>query len=764
MDITRSRPFVGREQERDQLRLVLAEALLGQGRLVLVGGEAGIGKTALIAALADDARRTEAVVLWASSSDLVERTPLGLWRDLLAPLAPISPEGVEGTGTGLANGAALDWSIATRLANLAETQPLVLILDDLHWADRASLDLLRSVARVHATRPTLIVAAYRTDEIDRLREFLPAVVRETQPHRLELKPLDSAETAQLLADRYGPDMELSSLLQFLESRADGNPFVIEELLYTLESNDLLVSDGAAWRVGEVERCEVPPLLRQMFGTRLVDASETERHLLSIAAVLGREVSLEIWAAVAGVEDETILRLLDSAEGWRVLHASRDGARARFCHGLLRELCYETALPARRRTWHKRAAEALASRDEANPGVIADHFKAAGDPRAVEWLALAGRLAEARALGERTISADSTQTSAWLGLGLTYAQLGTFEHARQAFGRARLSDAHALFECVLVGLPADGSLDQACKAALQTLSRPAAPQALALARTLLGQGARAQGRGQEAWRLVHAGLPDGQATQPGSAMLTVALSMHRLAAELTLDQGDTSAARAWLEGLDRWLAWSSARLWRAEAYLTWARYHRACGDLQSALQQAQAAFIEASAPRQPLALLIANRVLGQIAFELGQLERAGDYLNASLQCAETCSAPLERALTLLALAELHHALGNVGAASVKAAEAREVCAALGAALCLAQADALLQRFHSSADGPRYPAGLSAREVEVLRLVADGHTNREIAHHLVLSERTVPVHVRNILTKTNSANRAAAAAFALRNGLA
>jgi DNA-binding NarL/FixJ family response regulator len=121
--------------------------------------------------------------------------------------------------------------------------------------------------------------------------------------------------------------------------------------------------------------------------------------------------------------------------------------------------------------------------------------------------------------------------------------------------------------------------------------------------------------------------------------------------------------------------------------------------------------------------------------------------------------------LLALAELHHALGNVAAASVKAAEAREVCAALGAALSLAQADALLQRFQSSAaDGPRFPAGLSAREVEVLRLVADGHTNREIARHLVLSERTVPVHVRNILTKTNSANRAAAAAFALRNGLA
>jgi DNA-binding NarL/FixJ family response regulator len=91
--------------------------------------------------------------------------------------------------------------------------------------------------------------------------------------------------------------------------------------------------------------------------------------------------------------------------------------------------------------------------------------------------------------------------------------------------------------------------------------------------------------------------------------------------------------------------------------------------------------------------------------------------------------------------------------------------LGAAPAQGHAEDLARQLRPSApDPPHYPAGLSAREIEVLRLVAEGQTNRQIAHHLVLSERTVPVHVRNILTKTNSANRAAATAFALRHGLA
>ena len=166
------------------------------------------------------------------------------------------------------------------------------------------------------------------------------------------------------------------------------------------------------------------------------------------------------------------------------------------------------------------------------------------------------------------------------------------------------------------------------------------------------------------------------------------------------------------------------------------------------------------PRQPLALLAAHRLLGELQ-RPGRPRGRETHLRASLALAEACQAPYERALTLLALAELHAATGATDEARPLLGEARTICEPLRARPVLARADALAT---ARAAPAAYPASLSAREVEVLRLLAIGKTNREIAAALFLCENTVRVHVRHIFAKTRTDNRTAAAAFARDNGLA
>jgi len=139
--------------------------------------------------------------------------------------------------------------------------------------------------------------------------------------------------------------------------------------------------------------------------------------------------------------------------------------------------------------------------------------------------------------------------------------------------------------------------------------------------------------------------------------------------------------------------------------------------------------------------------------------------AACALADACAAPYERALTLLALADLRRATGEHITARQLATEAREIGAALGAAPTVSRAEALLAGIPATqVDAATYPAGLSAREVEILRHVAAGRANRDIAAALALSEHTVRAHVRHIFAKTGTDNRAAATAFAFHHHLA
>ncbi len=228
----------------------------------------------------------------------------------------------------------------------------------------------------------------------------------------------------------------------------------------------------------------------------------------------------------------------------------------------------------------------------------------------------------------------------------------------------------------------------------------------------------------------------------------------------MERGDLAKARSWLEAHDRWIEFSGTVPSRAEGQTRWAQYYRATVDQTRARKCAEAAFELASNPRQPPALIAADRFLAQLDVDEGQYDDAEARLAASLELAERCEAPFEQALTLVVMAERAAKLGEVDQARGFIARVREICEPLGAKPTLERVDeidATLPKARRS--GEEHPFGLTDREVEVLQLVARGRTDAEAAEDLFISPRTVGQHLRNAYNKLGVNNRAEATRVAV-----
>lgn len=403
---TRTPLLVGRTREQALLRERLTAALRGRGSLVLIGGEAGIGKTALAEALGSETKARDTLALVGRCYDLSETPPYGPWIEIFERLPattnspPFPAPIVQRDAAAIAvSQAALFAQVRDLLVALVRRQPLVVILDDLHWADLASLELLRFLARQLAGLPLLLVATYRSDELGRrhpLYLLLPALVREAEATRLDLRRLEEGGTRMLVRGRYrlSPADE-ARLVAHLQERAEGNPFFLGELLRALEEEGVLRPLDEGWTVGELSQVRLPTLLRQVIDGRLARLGEGAQRLLAIAAVIGQEVPLPLWATVAAVDEETLLEVVQRAVEAHLLEEAPDGARVWFVHALIRQALYEgllpELLPSRRRVWHRRVGEALAAtpardREGEHPGPVPDpdavayHFRQAGDAR------------------------------------------------------------------------------------------------------------------------------------------------------------------------------------------------------------------------------------------------------------------------------------------------------------------------------------------------------------------------------------------------
>jgi DNA-binding CsgD family transcriptional regulator len=395
--------LVGREREQVFLREELAATLSGHGRLVLLGGEAGIGKTTLARELARDAAARDVCVLSGHCYDLTNTPPYGPWLDLMAAYAPdpslpsLPAAFAGGILERITDQAALFAEVRGFFAELASRQPIVVVLEDLHWADPASLELLRHLAPHLRQWPILLLATYRVDELTRRHPFsqqIPPLVREAEGLRLDLRRLDAPALRALVAARYRlPAQDEARLVAYLDQHADGNPFFATEILRALEEEGFLRETDGVWSLGEIDRVVVPTFLRQVIDGRVERLGEDVRQPLAMAAVIGQDVPLALWAQLASLDDEKLLEIVEQAVEAHLLTAERDGARVRFVHALTREALYEGVLPPRRRLWHQQVAEALMAGVSPNVDTVAYHLQQAGDPRAWEWLVQAADRAQ-----------------------------------------------------------------------------------------------------------------------------------------------------------------------------------------------------------------------------------------------------------------------------------------------------------------------------------------------------------------------------------
>jgi DNA-binding CsgD family transcriptional regulator len=397
-------PFlVGRSREQAVLRAELAAALGGHGRLVLVGGEAGIGKTTLVQDLVRAMDRHDIWELRGHCYDLINTPPYGPWLDLfdnfpLDPGLPTPPAAFAGgTLAAVTNQTALFAAVRHFFAELCATRPALFLLEDLHWTDPASLELLRHIAPHVRQWTMLLLVTYRVDELTRRHPFarqLPTLVREAEGVRLDLRRVDAEAFRLLVAAQYRlPTSDEARLVAYLEKHAEGNPFFATELLRALEEETVLWQSDDGWTLGTLDRVVVPPFLRQVIEGRVERLGEEVRQPLAVAAVIGQEVPLSLWGEVADLDDEALLAIVDRTVEAHLLEADRDGARVRFVHALIREALYEGILPPRRRLWHKRAAEVLLAGPDPDPDAVANHLQQAGDPCAWEWLVRAADRAQ-----------------------------------------------------------------------------------------------------------------------------------------------------------------------------------------------------------------------------------------------------------------------------------------------------------------------------------------------------------------------------------
>jgi len=490
--------FVGREREIEDLRGAVEDALAGRGRLVMLVGEPGIGKTRTADEITTYARLRGAQVLIGRSyegegapvywpwvqvvrsyihdrdttalqsvmgpgaadiaqvvSEVRERLP-----DLPVP-APLEPEQARFR---------LFDSITTFLRNAAQHQPLVLVLDDLHWADKPSLLLLHFLAREIRDSRLLIVGTYRDVELRRqhpLSQTLGDLAREQLGQRVLLRGLterDVARFVEMTAGRTPPQRLVSALYK----ETEGNPFFVSEIVRLLVAEHRIehLDDVATWTV------TIPQSVRDVVGRRLDRLSPECNRALTIASVIGREFGLQVLEAViasadAGVGRERLLDVLEEAVAARVItEVPRSVGRYTFSHALIRETLYGELTTTRRVRWHRRIGEVLEQLHAASPepqqstrfgqaaAELAYHFFEAapgGDvAKAITYATQAGERATAllayeEAVGhyERALQALELQQTAdparqcalLLSLGDAQMKAGETTRAKEAFRRA-----------------------------------------------------------------------------------------------------------------------------------------------------------------------------------------------------------------------------------------------------------------------------------------------------------------------------------------
>ncbi len=391
--------FVGREAEKSAL-VAAYEAAAGDAQFVVVEGDPGIGKTRLADEAATLFASHGSCVVWARSNDVDATGALRPWLDVVRMLSSLTdgappvldellsdhmPRTID-----LSAGSQYERfeAIALLLERFAGETPVVVVLDDLQWFDHASLDLLRFLA-TRLVRGVLVIATLRTLDIGgagALTDTLGALARRPGNRRLRLSGLSRSATAELV-DAVSTGPIDSSRVDHIHERAEGNPF------YTVELARLLDEPGSG-------DADVPATVADTVRRRLHQLDSETLDVLTVAAVVGRDVNLPLVAAVAGLDLDRCAVQLDDAAAHRMLVSSpANVGKLRFAHALVREVLLDGLTPIGRARLHLRVADALESLGVDDIEMLAEHLWGAavlgvGD-RAASALERAAELAVGR---------------------------------------------------------------------------------------------------------------------------------------------------------------------------------------------------------------------------------------------------------------------------------------------------------------------------------------------------------------------------------
>jgi class 3 adenylate cyclase/tetratricopeptide (TPR) repeat protein len=440
------RIFVGRDRELERLHTFWKEAVAGGRRLALVAGEPGIGKTRLAAELAGQLHAEGAVVLAGRCDEdlgvpyqpfvealrhYVSHAPgdrlagsLGRHGGELVRLVPEIAGRVSGLPEPLRSDPETERyrlfdAVAAWLGALSGEAPVLLILDDLHWAAKPTLLLLRHVLRSAEPAHLLLLGTFRDTELPRphpLTELLADLRRDAVPERLSLSGLDTAAVTAFLERAAGHDLtdEDEQLARVVREETEGNPFFVAEVLRHLtETGALEQRDGRWVTAAAIEELGIPEGVREVVGRRLARLSELANRALTVAAVVGPEFEPTVVAAAGEFDEGDLLGALDEAVGARLVGETGGVTpRYRFAHALVRVTLYDDLSAARRIGLHRRVAGAIetiyANRLDDHLPALSHHYARAAvsgveTPKAVEYATRAGDRALAQLAHDEAVA-------------------------------------------------------------------------------------------------------------------------------------------------------------------------------------------------------------------------------------------------------------------------------------------------------------------------------------------------------------------------
>jgi class 3 adenylate cyclase/tetratricopeptide (TPR) repeat protein len=422
-------PYVGRLRELAMLEGYLTDASRGEARLVSLAGPPGVGKTRLIHELITRARRRGFTVLRGQCQSYGNIPPfqpfLETLQDGVGARDPSEPDGARHVvqrvlelDPALAahlpvylyllsfadpahplpeslRGNALRQAVITALGDIliahARKRPVLVVVEDWHWADEASDALFRRLARATAGHPIIAVVTYRGDQLDEGR-------RPLSNRHLVLDHFDARGTSELLRELLKSERLPEGLVDYVHDITGGNPFFIEEVVQSLIDEHVLIGNGSNWLLARPSReLHAPANVQAMVQARIDRLARGDRELLKLAAVIGAEFSLELLEMLCDAAQplpEVLARLEAAAH---IVH--RSSASYRFKHAIVQEVVYNVLLLQKRRQLHGRLAESIEQRQserglEPHYEALAHHYgRSAQRERAAHYAELAGRKAE-----------------------------------------------------------------------------------------------------------------------------------------------------------------------------------------------------------------------------------------------------------------------------------------------------------------------------------------------------------------------------------